>query len=96
MNRNPHWSALPQPGWFSGRIDEADPFGVPLVQLAWGFSKIKRKTLDVNLAFMSGALQAQGIGILKLDPQLFDSRDNLPMDLRGGNTTAALHEWARM
>lgn len=63
---------------------EVDKMGHNKIELYWNIGVQARHTLDVNLAGLSDFLQRKNLGTLKLDPQLRDSPDKLPKDLRGG------------
>jgi choline dehydrogenase-like flavoprotein len=64
--------------------DQADFFGLRRINLSWDFSSLERHTIDVLMAYAASSLQAEKIGTLKSDLQLWENHTQLPLDLRGG------------
>ena len=64
--------------------DELDKFGQRKIKLNWVFNKIERQTLDLLMAYTADALQINRIGTLKMDEQIYDFSERLPLDLRSG------------
>ena len=64
--------------------DELDKLGLRKIKLNWTFNKIERRTLDLLMARAADALQISRIGTLRMDQQLYNFSESLPMDLRGG------------
>ena len=64
--------------------DKLDKFGLRKVKLNWVFNKTERQTLDFLMAYTANTLQINRIGTLKMDEQLYNFSEQLPLDLRGG------------
>ena len=64
--------------------NELDKLGLRKVKLNWTFNKIERRTADLLMALAADALQISRIGTLKMDLQLYNFSERLPLDLRGG------------
>ena len=64
--------------------NELDKLGLRKVKLNWTFNKIERQSADLLMALAADALQIDRIGTLKMDLQLYNFSERLPMDLRGG------------
>ena len=65
--------------------NEIDKFGLRKIKLNWVFNKIERRTADLLMAYAANALQVRQIGTLKMDQQLYNFNERLPLDLRGGH-----------
>ena len=64
--------------------NQLDKFGQRKIKLDWKFNKIERRTVNFLMAYTADVLQKNKIGTLKMDSQLYNFKETLPLDLRGG------------
>ncbi len=65
-------------------LPEKDQFGLQRVNLHWVFSPLERHTVDIATSLVADSLHKNKIASLRLDSQLIEHRNRMPMDLRGG------------
>jgi choline dehydrogenase-like flavoprotein len=64
--------------------NDKDSLGLPKVNLAWDFTDIERRSIDIAMYYTANVLHKNKLGSLMVDDFLIENKKELPYDLRGG------------
>ena len=63
---------------------DKDSLGLNRINLAWSFSELERRSIDIAMYYTASVLHKNKLGSLMVDDFLLDNIKELPYDLRGG------------